>query len=75
LRVNADAYVETLQTIVKPWIDSVANGRAYVFQQDSASAHKALKTQDWMAENFHDHFTPNLWPPNSPDLNLLDYYV
>ena len=25
LRVNADTYVETLQTIVKPWIDSVAN--------------------------------------------------
>ena len=28
-----------------------------------------------MAENFHDHVTPNLWPPNSPDLNPLDYYV
>ncbi|KAM3186664.1 hypothetical protein ACTXT7_003870 [Hymenolepis weldensis] len=40
LRANAgaDAYVETLQTIVKPpWIDRVANGgRPYVFQQDSA---------------------------------------
>ncbi|KAF2351053.1 hypothetical protein FHG87_018191 [Trinorchestia longiramus] len=75
LRVNADAYVETLQTIVKHWIDNVANGRAYVFQQDSVPFHKALKTQDCMAENFHDHVTPNLWPPNSPDLNALDYYV
>ncbi|KAM3177548.1 hypothetical protein ACTXT7_004340 [Hymenolepis weldensis] len=40
LRVNTDAdtYVGTLQTIVKPpWIDSVAGGRLpYVFQQDSA---------------------------------------
>ncbi|KAM3177469.1 hypothetical protein ACTXT7_004498 [Hymenolepis weldensis] len=46
----ADAYVETLQTIaVKPsWIDSVANGRAYVFQLDSAPSHKALKIQDYM---------------------------
>lgn len=35
----------------------------------------ALKTQDWMAENFHDHVAPNLWPPNSPDYNPLDYYL
>ena len=46
-----------------------------MFQQDSAPSHKALTTQDWMAENFHDHVTPNLWPPSSPDLNPLDYYV
>ncbi|KAM3184332.1 hypothetical protein ACTXT7_008548 [Hymenolepis weldensis] len=44
-RVNAvaDAYVKTLQIIVKlPWIDSVANGGRppYVFQQDSAPSHK-----------------------------------
>ncbi|KAM3170945.1 hypothetical protein ACTXT7_017596 [Hymenolepis weldensis] len=30
-------------------IDRVTNGgRHYVFQQDSAPSHKALKTQDWM---------------------------
>ncbi|KAF2346323.1 hypothetical protein FHG87_022921 [Trinorchestia longiramus] len=75
LRVNANAYVETLQTNAKPWVDSVANRRAYVFQQDSVPSHKALKTQDWMTENLHDHVTPNLWPPNSPDLNSLAYYV
>ncbi|KAM3185227.1 hypothetical protein ACTXT7_006811 [Hymenolepis weldensis] len=46
LRVNADAYIETLQTIfMPPWIDGVANGgRLYVFQQDSAPSHEALKT-------------------------------
>ena len=32
-------------------------------------------TQEWLAENFHDHVTPKIWPPSSPDLNLLDYYV
>ncbi|KAM3175390.1 hypothetical protein ACTXT7_008630 [Hymenolepis weldensis] len=52
LRVNvdADACVETLQTIVvkPPWTDSVANGRrpSYVHQRDSAPSHKALKTQN-----------------------------
>ncbi|KAM3186281.1 hypothetical protein ACTXT7_004636 [Hymenolepis weldensis] len=47
---DADAYVKTLQAIEKPpWIDSVPNeARPRVSQQDSASFHRALKTQDWM---------------------------
>ncbi|KAM3173828.1 hypothetical protein ACTXT7_011794 [Hymenolepis weldensis] len=46
LSVNADAYVETLQTIVVklPWIDNVAN----VFQQDSPPSHQTLQAHDWM---------------------------
>ncbi|KAM3185136.1 hypothetical protein ACTXT7_006979 [Hymenolepis weldensis] len=65
LRVDADgdANVETLQAIiVEPlWIDCVGNGgRPYVFQQESTSSHGALKTQDWMTENFHHHATPNI---------------
>ena len=28
-----------------------------------------------MADNLYDYITPNIWPPNSPDLNPLDYYV
>ena len=34
-----------------------------------------MTTQDSMSENLHDHITPNMWPPSSTDLNLLDYYV
>ena len=75
LKVNSAVYIEVLKTVVKPWIDSVRNGRLYVFQQDSAPSHKARLTQEWMAENFNDHVTPDTWPPNSPDLNPLDYYV
>ena len=25
--------------------------------------------------NFYDYTSPNAWPPNSPDLNPMDYYV
>ena len=28
-----------------------------------------------MTNNLYDHITPNIWPPNSPDLNPLDYYA
>ena len=31
LRVNATAYIEVLETIVKPWIKSECNGRPYIF--------------------------------------------
>ncbi|KAM3176390.1 hypothetical protein ACTXT7_006600 [Hymenolepis weldensis] len=50
LNTDADAYVETHQTIfVKPWKGTKANGgRPYGFQQESAPSHKPLKTQDWM---------------------------
>ena len=61
--------------IVKPWIEEVVAGRSYVFQQDSAPAHAARKTQKWLEDNFFDHVTPDMWPPNSPDCNPLDYYV
>ena len=36
---------------------------------------KILQKQEWMADNPYDHITPNIWTPNSPDLNPLDYYV
>ena len=32
LRVNAAAYIEILETVVKPWINSVCNGKPYIFQ-------------------------------------------
>lgn len=75
LRVNQDVYLNMLSTVVKPWIDKVVDGRPYVFQQDSAPAHTARKTQEWLSVNFYDHVTPDLWPPNSPDCNPLDYYL
>ena len=75
LKVNTDVYLDVMQNIVKPWMDRVANGRDYVFQQDSAPAHASKRTQAWLLENVPAHWSPDLWPPNSPDLNLLDYYV
>lgn len=50
---------------------SVQNGSFFVFQLDSAPLLKAQATQEWLAKNFHGY--KNIWPPNSPDFNLLDY--
>ena len=41
----------------------------YMFQQDSAPAHRAR------AMETPEFIPPILWPPNSPDLNPVDYKV
>lgn len=75
LRLDTDGYIRVLTEVVKPWIDRVAAGRPYVWQQDSAPCHTSRKTQAWLSENFDDHTGPEVWPPSSPDCNPLDFYV
>lgn len=73
--VTADVYKRALEAKVKPWIESVTRGSPYVFQQDSAPAHTARSTQEWCLGNLQMVWTKDFWPPNSPDLNPMDYYL
>ena len=75
LRLNSDAYVELLITVVKRRITRVANGRPYAWQQDSAPCHTSGKCQKWLLANYYNCTSPNVWPSNSPDPNHMDYYV
>ena len=75
IRLNSDAYLELLITVVKPWITRVANGRPYAWQLDSATCHTSGKSQKWLLANIYDYISPNVWPPNSADLNPMGYYV
>ena len=47
----------------------------YIFQQDGAPAHTARATQNWLQTNCPDFIAKDQWPPNSPNLNPLDYHV
>jgi hypothetical protein len=75
LKINAQEYLKVMEEVVKPWMDGVANGRHYVFQQDGAPAHNAKVTQDWCQANLPEFWSKEVWPPSSPDCNPLDYYV
>ena len=75
LRVAANDYIKVLETVVKLWMVGVGGKRLYVFQQDFAPAHIAHTTQAWLYQQLLCHWLPDLWPPSSPDLNPLDYYV
>ena len=44
-----------------------------MFQQDSA--HRARATVELLCQETPDFIVPNLWPPNSPDLNPVNYKI
>ena len=50
-------------------------GNDYIFQQNGAPAHTARLPQYWLAANSSDFIGKDEWPPNSPDINPLDYCV
>ncbi|RVE44681.1 hypothetical protein evm_010700 [Chilo suppressalis] len=47
----------------------------WVFQQDSAPAHRVKSTQDWLAAREIDFIQHEDWPSSSPDLSPLDYKI
>ena len=75
LKVNTKVYLDVLKSVVIPWCNQVPGGRPWVWQQDSAPAHKSKKTQAWLQKECYDFvpFSPS--SPSSPDLNPLDYFV
>ena len=46
-----------------------------MFQQDSAQAHRARDTIQLLQQETPDFIGPDLSPPNSPDLNPVDYKI
>ena len=66
LKVNTKVYLDVLKSLVIPWCNQVAGGRPWVWQQDSAPAHQ---------KECYNFVPFSYWPPSSPDLNPLDYFV
>ena len=74
LKVNTKVYLDVLKSVVIPWCNQVAGGRPWVWQQDSAPAHKSKETQAWLQKECYDFVPFSHWPPSSPELNPLDYF-
>ena len=75
LKINTKVYKWVMVHVVKPWLDETYPDGNYVWQQDSAPAHASAETQDWCRRKLADFWPKELWPPNSPDLNPLDYGI
>ena len=50
-------------------------GDDWTYQQDGATPHTHELTQQWCKNNFPSFIDKDHWPPNSPDLNPLDYSI
>jgi hypothetical protein len=78
LAVGESVTSNLYQTDILPFAKSEGNRlfgcNNWMFQQDGATAHTAKTSQQWCRENFYSFIEKDRWPPNSPDLNPLDYY-
>ena len=75
LKVNTKVYLDVLKSVVISWCNQVVSGRPWVWQQDSAPAHKSKETQAWLQKKSYDFVPFSHRPPSSPNLNPLDYFV
>ena len=76
VKINQSVYRESiLENVLKPWAQSHFGNDLWIFQQDSAPAHKAKSTQKWCKTNFPGVISSEEWPPCSPDLNPLDFSI
>ena len=74
VKINAEHYTATLLPQLLDDCHALL-GDDFVFQQDGAPAHTARQTQEFLQANTPDLIGKDEWPPNSPDLNPLDYCV
>jgi len=75
VKINGDYYRNVLcRQHLLPAIRSIS-GEFFTFQQDSAPAHRARETVEVLSRETPDFISPLQWPPNSPDLNLVDYAI
>lgn len=83
IKVNGDVYRDFLRTKVLPWTRRTYRGQHWVWQEDGASSHKAIATRDLVKNIFPEVIDVDIspqrdngeWPPNSPDLNVMDYSI
>jgi len=74
VKINGQYYRDTLlMQKLLPNIRSFSD--FYIFQQDGALAHRARETVELLRNETPDFIPPTLWPPNSPDLNPVDYKI
>jgi len=73
-KINSNYYVNTLLPKLIEDCQNLMNSD-FTFQQDGAPAHTSRQTQEWLGENCPELIKKDEWPPNSPDINPLDFHV
>ncbi|CAF3930185.1 unnamed protein product [Rotaria sp. Silwood2] len=72
--VDHDRYIKEVLPVALKYGNHVF-GNDWAFQQNGARPHTHRLTQQWCHDNFPAFIDKDHWPPNSPDLNPLDYCI
>jgi len=76
--INADGYLEMLQSHMIPGLQRHRALESVIFQQDGAPPHVAKKVMEFLAGQFGDRVISRnagrWWPPYSPDLSPVDFW-
>lgn len=74
-KINAEYYVNKLLPGLIGDCQNLSPNNNFIFQQDGAPAHASRHAQEWLEQNTPDFIKKDEWPPNSPDLNPLDFHI
>ena len=74
-KVDSTRYIRLLDDELLPGCRHLHPDNNFIFLQDGAPSHRSRQTQQYLAENTPQFISKDDWPPNSPDLNPLDYSV
>ena len=53
----------------------MTSGNNFTFQQDGVPAHRSRQTVAFLHLHVPELVEPENWPPNSPELNPVDYWI
>jgi hypothetical protein len=73
-KINSNYYTTQLLPLLVEDCRSLM-GEEFLFQQDGAPAHTSHQSQQWLKDHCPEFISKDEWPPNSPDLNPLDFHV
>ena len=74
-RLNGRTYLNTLLPFYVEEGNQLFGHKNWGLQQDGASSHTDMNVQQWCKKHLKFFIPKNRWPPNSPELNPLDYSI
>jgi len=76
--INEENYIDMIKNHLIPFLKTKHKFSTITFQQDGARPHTSDYAIDFLHRNFKNVIsdrTENPWPPNSPDITPLDYFL
>ena len=73
-KANGQYYKNKLLARMLPERNNLSRGD-YIFLQDGAKSNIAKATLEYFNKNCPEYVKPDHWPPNTPNLNVLDFAI